>query len=191
MTLTTDHPRVSIVIPVYNGALSIGRLCDELIVNLSPLFRIEIVLVNDCSPDKSEEVCIAITKKHPDFVSFYSLARNVGEHNTVMAGLNMAGLILRCRREATLGPEVSAQHGHNTRPLLCAVGGHTAAAAPAHAGSRQAAVQHGCSPSSPPPRATDASRATAMRQLKRRPTLHKCPALTRQETELHARQAAR
>jgi undecaprenyl-phosphate 4-deoxy-4-formamido-L-arabinose transferase len=90
MTSKSDHLKTSIVIPVYNGALSIGRLVDELIAQLSPLFQIEIVLVNDCSPDKSEEVCIAITEKHPDFVSFYSLAMNVGEHNAVMAGLNKA-----------------------------------------------------------------------------------------------------
>ena len=90
MNLDPDHPKTTIVIPVYNGALSIGRLVGELIVQLSPLFSFEIVLVNDCSPDNSEEVCIEIAKKHPDFVSFYSLAMNVGEHNTVMAGLNMA-----------------------------------------------------------------------------------------------------
>lgn len=90
MTLKTDHLKTSIIIPVYNGAQSIGRLVDELIARLSPVFRIEIVLVNDCSPDNSEEVCIGITEKHPDFVSFYSLAMNVGEHNAVMAGLNKA-----------------------------------------------------------------------------------------------------
>ena len=90
MNLNSDHLKTSIIIPVYNGALSIGRLVDELIVQLSPVFRIEIVLVNDCSPDNSEEVCIGIAKKHPDFVSFYSLAMNVGEHNAVMAGLNKA-----------------------------------------------------------------------------------------------------
>jgi len=88
MTLNPDSPKTSIVIPVYNGALSIGRLVDELIARLSPLFQIEIVLVNDCSPDNSEEICIGISKKHPGFVSFYSLAMNVGEHNADMAGLN-------------------------------------------------------------------------------------------------------
>jgi undecaprenyl-phosphate 4-deoxy-4-formamido-L-arabinose transferase len=31
-----------------------------------------------------------VAKKYPDFVSFYSLAINVGEHNAVMAGLNKA-----------------------------------------------------------------------------------------------------
>jgi len=90
MNVNSDQRKTSIVIPVYNGALSIGRLVDELIARLSPLFSIEIVLVNDCSPDNSEEVCIGIARKHPEFVSFYSLAMNVGEHNTVMAGLNKA-----------------------------------------------------------------------------------------------------
>lgn len=88
MSLNPDTPKTSIIIPVYNGAQSIGRLTDELIAKISPLFRMEIILINDCSPDNSEEVCIGITKKHPDYVSFYSLAINVGEHNAVMAGLN-------------------------------------------------------------------------------------------------------
>jgi undecaprenyl-phosphate 4-deoxy-4-formamido-L-arabinose transferase len=90
MNSNPEKQKTSIVIPVYNGALSIDRLVDELIARISPVFNIEIVLVNDCSPDSSEEVCIGITKKHPEFVSFYSLAMNVGEHNTVMAGLNKA-----------------------------------------------------------------------------------------------------
>lgn len=90
MNVNSDPQKTTIVIPVYNGALSIGRLVDELIARLTPLFSIEIVLVNDCSPDNSEEVCIGIARKHPEFVSFYSLAMNVGEHNTVMAGLNKA-----------------------------------------------------------------------------------------------------
>lgn len=90
MNVNSDKQKTSIVIPVYNGALSIGRLVDELIARLTPLFSVEIVLVNDCSPDNSEEVCIGIARKHPEFVSFYSLAMNVGEHNTVMAGLNKA-----------------------------------------------------------------------------------------------------
>ena len=90
MILNSEHKKTSIVIPVYNGTLSIARLVDELIAQISPVFHIEIVLVNDCSPDNSEEVCIDITKKYLDYVSFYSLAMNVGEHNTVMAGLNKA-----------------------------------------------------------------------------------------------------
>jgi glycosyltransferase involved in cell wall biosynthesis len=78
----------SIVIPVYRGADSIGRLVDVLASDMSPRFNLEIVLVNDCSPDNSEEVCIGIQKKYPQIVRFYSLAKNFSEHNAVMAGLN-------------------------------------------------------------------------------------------------------
>jgi len=81
---------ISIVIPVFNGARSIGTLVDELVARLSLDYKIDIVLVNDCSPDNSEEVCIGLTNKYPKIVSFFSLAKNVGEHNAVMAGLNKA-----------------------------------------------------------------------------------------------------
>jgi glycosyltransferase involved in cell wall biosynthesis len=80
--------RLSIVIPVYRGATSIGALVDLLVDTLQPRYALEIVLVNDCSPDNSEEVCIDRCKKHPGVVRLYSLAKNVGEHNAVMAGLN-------------------------------------------------------------------------------------------------------
>jgi glycosyltransferase involved in cell wall biosynthesis len=80
--------KVSIVIPVFNGEQSIGRLTKELIDALGNLYDLEIVLVNDNSPDNSEAVCVSLFKEHPDIVRFYSLARNVGEHNAVMAGLN-------------------------------------------------------------------------------------------------------
>lgn len=80
--------KVSIVIPVFNGEQSIGRLTNELIDTLGNLYDLEIVLVNDNSPDNSEAICISLYKEHPWIVRFYSLARNVGEHNAVMAGLN-------------------------------------------------------------------------------------------------------
>src|SRR4051794_22004546 len=47
---------LSIVIPVYRGAASIGRLVDTLSA-LRPVGGLEIVLVNDGSPDNSAEVC--------------------------------------------------------------------------------------------------------------------------------------
>jgi glycosyltransferase involved in cell wall biosynthesis len=78
------------VIPVYNGEQSIGRLTDELVSVLKELYNLEIVLVNDNSPDNSETVCEGLFKKYPDIVCFFSLAKNVGEHNAVMAGLNQA-----------------------------------------------------------------------------------------------------
>lgn len=83
-----DKKLVSIVIPVYNGAKSIADLVSLLIDTLLVKYKLEIVLVNDCSPDNSEEVCIAVFEKYKENVKFFSLSKNVGEHNAVMAGLN-------------------------------------------------------------------------------------------------------
>ncbi len=79
---------VSIVIPVYNGAKSIANLVADLIDRLSISYKLEIVLINDCSLDNSEAICISVFEKHKDIVKFLSLSKNVGEHNAVMAGLN-------------------------------------------------------------------------------------------------------
>lgn len=81
---------VSIVIPVYNSANTIDSLTNQLIESLSTDYQLEIVLVNDDSKDNSEQVCINLFEKYKPFVKFYSLAKNVGEHNAVMAGLNYA-----------------------------------------------------------------------------------------------------
>lgn len=78
---------ISIVIPVYNSSKSIQKLVDLLISELS-IYKLEIILVNDCSPDDSEDKCIDLFEKNKDVVKFFSLAKNVGEHNAVMAGLN-------------------------------------------------------------------------------------------------------
>jgi glycosyltransferase involved in cell wall biosynthesis len=83
-----ENKSLSVVIPVYNSKDTIEKLVIELISSLNDIYRLEIVLVNDCSKDNSEEICIDIHKKFTDIVSFYSLSRNVGEHNAVMAGLN-------------------------------------------------------------------------------------------------------
>jgi glycosyltransferase involved in cell wall biosynthesis len=91
MNSKPDSNTTSIIIPVYNGALTIGKLVDDLIAELTPKFKIEIILVNDCSKDNSEEICIKANHKYPAVVSFFSLSINVGEHNAVMAGLNHAG----------------------------------------------------------------------------------------------------
>ena len=79
---------LAIVIPVYNSEKTIARLVDELVGNLGPLYRLEIILVNDHSGDRSEEACISLYQRYKDTVRFYSLSRNVGEHSAVMAGLN-------------------------------------------------------------------------------------------------------
>ena len=80
--------KLSIIIPIYNGAKTIDTLVFQLFDKLSGIHDLETVLINDCSPDdNSAEVCRALAAQR-DEVVFLDLARNFGEHNAVMAGLN-------------------------------------------------------------------------------------------------------
>ncbi|MGH6968068.1 MAG: glycosyltransferase family 2 protein, partial [Stellaceae bacterium] len=82
-------PALSIVIPVYNGARSIGALVGALQALAVPGGH-EIVLVNDCSPDDSLEICRGLLARAQVPITLVELARNFGEHNAVMAGLREA-----------------------------------------------------------------------------------------------------
>ncbi len=78
---------ISVVIPVYNGAGTIGPLVERLVDVLS-INTLQIVLVNDGSPDKSDEVCRSLHIRYPETITYVKLAKNFGEHNAVMAGLH-------------------------------------------------------------------------------------------------------
>jgi glycosyltransferase involved in cell wall biosynthesis len=80
---------LSIVVPVYNGANSIGRLVDA-VAGLEIPGGHEMVLVNDGSPDNSLEVCRKLAERTDIAITVVNLARNFGEHNAVMAGFNHA-----------------------------------------------------------------------------------------------------
>jgi undecaprenyl-phosphate 4-deoxy-4-formamido-L-arabinose transferase len=88
MKTNPDLICVSIVIPVYNAEETIANLVEELVTELGKEYTLEIVLVNDRSRDTSEQICITLFQKYPSTIRFFSLAKNVGEHNAVMAGLN-------------------------------------------------------------------------------------------------------
>lgn len=81
---------LSIVIPVYNAEKTIGDLCRALMSILAPDYRLEIVLINDCSRDATDAVCKHLQAEFPETICYARLSRNFGEHNAVMAGLNQA-----------------------------------------------------------------------------------------------------
>ena len=83
------RPALSIVVPVYNGAASIGELVAA-IEQLKIEGGHEIVLVNDGSPDDSLAICTALAERARVPVTVVDLSRNFGEHNAVMAGLRYA-----------------------------------------------------------------------------------------------------
>jgi undecaprenyl-phosphate 4-deoxy-4-formamido-L-arabinose transferase len=84
------HPvGLSIVVPVYNGAATVGALVAAL-SELKPEGGIEVVLVNDGSPDNSGDVCRELARTATIPLTYIEHARNFGEHNAVMTGLRHA-----------------------------------------------------------------------------------------------------
>lgn len=80
-------PKVSIIIPIYNNEKYIERCLDSLVAQT--LEDIQILMVNDGSVDRTEEICQGYARQHPNFEYYYkenggsASARNVGlEHAT-------------------------------------------------------------------------------------------------------------
>lgn len=80
---------LSIVVPVYRGGATVGRLVAAL-SELQPVGGLEIVLVNDGSPDNSGAVCEELVRTATVPLTYIEHARNFGEHNAVMTGLRHA-----------------------------------------------------------------------------------------------------
>lgn len=79
---------LSVVVPVYNSQDTVGDLIDAVAAVLGPHFeRLEIVAVNDGSSDHSHDRLLAGRERHPDTLVYLRLAKNFGEHNAVMSGL--------------------------------------------------------------------------------------------------------
>jgi undecaprenyl-phosphate 4-deoxy-4-formamido-L-arabinose transferase len=91
LPLEADKARfaLSIVVPVYRGADSVGELVGAL-EQLDIAGGHEIVLVNDGSPDDSLAVCRGLLERARVPITLVDLSRNYGEHNAVMAGLRQA-----------------------------------------------------------------------------------------------------
>jgi glycosyltransferase involved in cell wall biosynthesis len=85
----SETPALSVVVPVYCGASTIGPLVEALRV-LEIAGGLEIVLVIDGSPDDSLAVAKKLAAAPGVPIIVLSLSRNFGEHNAVMAGLARA-----------------------------------------------------------------------------------------------------
>lgn len=76
---------LSVVVPVYNGAATVGELVHAL-EGLSVEGGLEIILVYDASPDDSLAVCKQLAANATVPVTVIEHSRNYGEHNAVMTG---------------------------------------------------------------------------------------------------------
>ncbi len=84
--MTTNENLISIIIPTFKGSETISKLIEELVFVFKD-YKIEIVIINDCSPDNTHEKSEELILKYPNLITYLKLSKNFGEHSAVMAGL--------------------------------------------------------------------------------------------------------
>ena len=84
--MSLNQKLISLVIPTYKGAKTLNDLIEDLILTFKN-HNIEIVVVNDCSPDSTHEEMETLVKKYPNKLTYLKFSKNYGEHSAVMAGL--------------------------------------------------------------------------------------------------------
>ena len=83
--------KISIIIPVYNS----NQILDELIERINNVLHqinlkssSEVIMVNDFSTDNSWQKIKEISKKNQN-IKGLNLTENFGQHNALLAGLNL------------------------------------------------------------------------------------------------------
>ena len=83
--------KFSIVIPIYKNEKNLPITIPYIIEKL-PLFSdydVEIVMVNDGSPDNSYEVMKEFQKEYPNLIKIGTLSRNFGQLECTHAGIQV------------------------------------------------------------------------------------------------------
>jgi undecaprenyl-phosphate 4-deoxy-4-formamido-L-arabinose transferase len=84
------RPRISVVAPVYRSAAILPELVRRLESVLAAIAAdFELILVNDCSPDRSWEVISDLAGQNA-WIHPINLMRNYGQHNALLCGIRSA-----------------------------------------------------------------------------------------------------
>lgn len=102
--LTGGNVRISVVIPVYNGAATIVELIGRLEKSLRGICEdFEVIMVNDGSRDSSWEQIKKLCEKN-EWLTGIDLMKNVGQHNALLCGIRSA------RYDCTVTMDDDLQH---------------------------------------------------------------------------------
>jgi glycosyltransferase involved in cell wall biosynthesis len=98
---------LSVVIPVYRSELILPELVQRLESALSKIsLEFEVVMVNDCSPDRSWDVICQLAQQY-SWIRAVNLMRNYGQHNALLCGIRAAryGIIVTMDDDLQHPPE--------------------------------------------------------------------------------------
>src|SRR3954470_16693664 len=110
----TNRPTLSVVVPVYGSQDCVAELADRVArVCRENALEYELILVYDCSPDRSWQAIQGVVARDPAVVGI-RLRKNFGQDNAIMAGINIA------RGEAIVIMDDDLQHDPADLPALLA-----------------------------------------------------------------------
>lgn len=111
----TDDPAglidLSIVVPAYRSEKTLAALVAAIDAAIGGRFSLELILVNDRSPDGSWEVASQLARTH-SWVRALNLRKNVGQHMAIFAGLR------ECRGRVIVTMDDDLQHAPADIPTL-------------------------------------------------------------------------
>ncbi len=89
--------KISFVIPCYRSEKTLSDVVDEIKTTMAEIgHEFEIILVNDCSPDKTFELIKKLAEENDNILGI-DLARNFGQHCALMAGMrHSSGDVVVC-----------------------------------------------------------------------------------------------
>jgi len=89
--------KISFVIPCYRSEKTLSDVVDEIKTTMATIgHEFEIILVNDCSPDKTFELIKKLAEENDNILGI-DLAKNFGQHCALMAGMrHSSGDVVVC-----------------------------------------------------------------------------------------------
>ncbi len=89
--------KISFVIPCYRSEKTLSDVVDEIKTTMAEIgHEFEIILVNDCSPDKTFELIKKLAEENDNILGI-DLAKNFGQHCALMAGMrHSSGDVVVC-----------------------------------------------------------------------------------------------
>ncbi len=84
-------PSISIIVPVKDEEKVIGRLINSLLRLDYPKDKMEIIIVEDGSKDRTREICEGYARLHPNLIKFFHRDSSSGKPSALNYGFNHAG----------------------------------------------------------------------------------------------------
>ena len=73
-------PKLSVMIITYNHAKYIAQAIES-VINQKTEYQIEIIVIEDCSTDGTQEIILQYKEKYPDIIATYLNPVNIGTNN--------------------------------------------------------------------------------------------------------------